>query len=71
MPVAADPSLRQGWVALSQVHLDQKRYREAAEAVDKAIALGAGDEPVLRLRWEAYRKEKAPQYDTLAAEAFR
>jgi len=53
--VLADPSLRQGWVALSQVHLDQKRYREAAEAVDKAIALGAGDEPVLRLRWEAYR----------------
>src|SRR5207244_12338305 len=57
--VAADPSLRQGWVALSQVHLDQKRYREAAEAVEKAIALGAGDEPVVRLRWERYRSRGA------------
>jgi Tfp pilus assembly protein PilF len=53
--VAADPSLRLAWMGLSQVHLDQKRYREAAEAVERAIALGAGDEEVLRLRWEAYR----------------
>jgi Tfp pilus assembly protein PilF len=53
--VAADPSLRLAWMGLAQVHLDQKRYREAAEAVEKAIALGAGDEAVLRLRWEAYR----------------
>ena len=53
--VAADPSLRQGWVALAQVHLDQKRYREAAEAAEKAIALGAADEAVLRLRWDVYR----------------
>ena len=53
--VAADPSLRLAWMGLSQVHLDQKRYREAADAVEKAIALGAGDEQVLRLRWEAYR----------------
>jgi Tfp pilus assembly protein PilF len=53
--VAADPSLRLGWMGLAQVHLDQKRYREASEAIEKAIALGAGDEAVLRLRWEAYR----------------
>ena len=50
-----DPYLRQAWAALSQVHLEQKRYREAAEAADKAVALGATDESVLRARWEAYR----------------
>jgi Tfp pilus assembly protein PilF len=50
-----DPYLRQAWGALSQVHLEQKRYKEAAEAADKAVALGARDEPVLRARWEAYR----------------
>ena len=53
--VAADPSLRLAWMGLAQVHLDQKRYREAAEAIEKAVALGAEDEAVLRLRWEAYR----------------
>jgi len=50
-----DLYLRQSWVALSQIHLEQKRYREAAEAAEKAIALGATDESVLRSRWEAYR----------------
>jgi tetratricopeptide (TPR) repeat protein len=50
-----DPYLRQAWAAVSQVHVEQKRYREAAEAADKAIALGATDEAVLRTRWEAYR----------------
>jgi Tfp pilus assembly protein PilF len=53
--LAADPALGQAWVALSQVHLAQKQYREAAEAAEKAIALGATEESVLRLRWEAYR----------------
>jgi Tfp pilus assembly protein PilF len=51
-----DANLRQAWVALSQIHLDQKRYREAAEAAEKAIALGATDQSVLLSRWEAYRK---------------
>jgi Tfp pilus assembly protein PilF len=50
-----DPYLRQAWAALSQVYVGQKRYREAAEAADKAIALGSTDESVLRSRWEAYR----------------
>ena len=50
-----DPYLRQAWAALSQVHIEQKHYREAAEAADKAIALGVTDEAVLRARWEAYR----------------
>lgn len=53
--VAADPSLRLAWMGLAQVDLDQKRYREAADAIEKAIALGAADEEVLRLRWEAYK----------------
>jgi Tfp pilus assembly protein PilF len=50
-----DPYLRQAWAALAQLHVDQKRYKEAADAADKALALGARDEPVLRARWEAYR----------------
>jgi Tfp pilus assembly protein PilF len=53
--VGADPSLRLAWIGLAQAHLEEKRYREAADAVEKAIALGAADEPVLRLRFEAYR----------------
>ena len=50
-----DPYMRLAWAALGQVHLEQKRYREAAEAADKAVALGSTDESVLRSRWEAYR----------------
>lgn len=50
-----DPNLRQAWSALSLVHLEQKRYQQAAEAAEKAIALGAADQAVLRTRWEAYR----------------
>jgi Tfp pilus assembly protein PilF len=50
-----DPQLRQAWAALSEIHLDQKRYKEAADAADKAVALGAREESVLRTRWEAYR----------------
>jgi Tfp pilus assembly protein PilF len=50
-----DPYLRQAWAAQSELHLRQKRYREAAEAAEKAIALGFKDEAVLRVRWDAYR----------------
>jgi tetratricopeptide (TPR) repeat protein len=50
-----DPALRQAWSMLSQVHLEQKRYKEAAEAAEKAIALGPGGPAILRVRWEAYR----------------
>jgi len=50
-----DPYMRQGWAALSLVHVEQGHFREAAEAADKAIALGSKDESVLRARWEAYR----------------
>ncbi len=51
-----DVSLRQAWAVLSQVHVEQKHYQEAAAAAEKAIALGSKDELVLRSRWEAYRK---------------
>lgn len=53
--VQHDPELRQGWIALTGVRLDQKRYKEAAEAADRAIALGAADPSILQARWEAYR----------------
>jgi tetratricopeptide (TPR) repeat protein len=51
-----DPRLGQAWGVLSQIHLDQKRYQEAADAAEKAMALGAADPSVLQARWEAYRK---------------
>lgn len=50
-----DPSLRQAWVALSATHLELKHYQQAAEAAEKAIALGATEESVLKTRWDAYR----------------
>jgi Tfp pilus assembly protein PilF len=51
-----DPYMRQAWAALSLVHVEERHDREAAEAAEKAIALGSRDESVLRTRWEAYRK---------------
>jgi len=51
-----DPSLRQAWVALSAAYMQQRRYAQAAEAAEKAIALGATDASVLETRWEAYRQ---------------
>jgi len=53
--VDADPELRQGWSALALAHFQQGHNQEAAEAADKAVALGAKDARVLRARWQAYR----------------
>jgi Tfp pilus assembly protein PilF len=50
-----DPHLRPAWSALSMVLLEEKSYRKAAEAAERAIALGDTDPSVLRARWEAYR----------------
>lgn len=50
-----DPELRPAWAALSAAHLEAKQYQAAAEAAEKAIALGATGQLVLRTRWEAYR----------------
>jgi Tfp pilus assembly protein PilF len=51
-----DPRLGRAWAVLSQIHLEQKSYQEAADAAEKAVALGAADPSVLQARWEAYRK---------------
>jgi Tfp pilus assembly protein PilF len=51
-----DPELRQAWIALSALHLEERRYAPAAEAAEKALALGARDESLLKARWEAYRR---------------
>jgi Tfp pilus assembly protein PilF len=51
-----DPKLRQAWEALSEVLVEQKDYEKAAEAAEKAIALGSTSAAVLRARWEAYRE---------------
>jgi tetratricopeptide (TPR) repeat protein len=77
-----DPYLRQAWAALSRINVEQKRYKEAAEAADKAVALGSTDESVLRARWEAYRnlgdeakaakaREDLDKFGRLAEEAKR
>jgi tetratricopeptide (TPR) repeat protein len=51
-----DPRLGHAWGLLSQIHLEQKQYQEAADAAEKAMALGAADPSVLSSRWEAYRR---------------
>ena len=51
-----DPAIRQGWEALSVIELEQGHYKEAAEAAEKAIELGATDPMIFRTRWEAYRQ---------------
>lgn len=66
--VVHDPNLRQAWAALSSVHLELGHYQQAAEAAEKAIALGSTDESVLLSRWEAYRNLKD---ETKAAEALK
>jgi len=51
-----DPNMHQVWTALTAIYMEQQRYPQAAEAADKAIALGATDESLLRSRWEAYHQ---------------
>ena len=51
-----DPTLRETWVALSATHLELQHYPQAAEAAEKAIALGATEESVMKTRWDAYRR---------------
>ncbi len=63
-----DPELRQAWAGLGFARLEQGRAQEAAAAAEKAIALGASDELVLRTRWEAYRQLGDPE-KTAAAQA--
>lgn len=64
-----NPDLHQAWSALSMARLELEQYEEAAAAAEKAIALGATDQTVLRTRWEAYRKlgDEAKAAEALAA----
>jgi Tfp pilus assembly protein PilF len=64
--VADDPNLRQAWEALSSVELNLGRNQEAAEAAEKAMALGSTEPAVLTARWQAYRNLND---DVKAAEA--
>jgi Tfp pilus assembly protein PilF len=51
-----DPNMRLAWELLTRTLIEQEDYAEAAEAADKAVALGSTDASVLRSRWEAYRQ---------------
>jgi restriction system protein len=53
--VGHDPEFRQGWGALSVAYLKVGQNEKAAEAAEKAMALGSTDVMVLQARWEAYR----------------
>jgi Tfp pilus assembly protein PilF len=66
--VQHDPKLARGWAALSGVQVQTGHNREAAEAAEKAIALGFSDEAVLLARWQAYRNLKD---DAKAGEALK
>ena len=66
--VGHDPNLRQAWELLTSVELELGHDREAAEAAEKAIALGSTDEAVLTARWQAYRNLKD---EAKAAEALK
>ena len=65
---AHDPKLRQAWAELSWVQVELGHNKEAAEAAEKAIALGATDESVMLSRWQAYHNLKD---DVKAAEALK
>ncbi len=63
--VGYDPNLLQAWEALSSAEFDMGQDKAAAEAAEKAIALGSKAESVLLTRWKAYTNLK----DTAKAEA--
>lgn len=66
--VGHDPGLLRAWVALSAVQVETGHNKEAAEAAEKALALGSTDEAVLLSRWQAYRNLKD---EARAAEALK
>lgn len=51
----ADPELPQPLVALASLYVQDKRFKEAAEMAEKAVALDSGDTNAMRLRLEAYK----------------
>ncbi len=66
--IGHDPNLRQAWAQLSTVQVELGHNKEAAEAAEKAMALGSTDESVLLSRWQAYRNLKD---EAKAAEALK
>ena len=66
--VGHDPKLLQAWAALSAAQVETGHNKEAAEAAEKAMALGSMDEAVLLSRWQAYRNLKD---EAKAAEALK
>lgn len=56
--VVHDPNLRQAWAQLSSVQVELGHNKEAAEAAEKAMALGSTDASVLQARWQAYHNLK-------------
>jgi Tfp pilus assembly protein PilF len=53
-----DPKLSVAWIALSSVQLQTGHNQEAADAAEKAMALGTRDEAILATRWQAYKNLK-------------
>jgi Tfp pilus assembly protein PilF len=66
--VRHDPNLVLAWVLLSTVQVQTGHNQEAAEAAEKAMALGSRDEVVLQARWQAYHNL---ENETKAAEALK
>ncbi|MFI5165746.1 MAG: tetratricopeptide repeat protein [Thermoanaerobaculales bacterium] len=66
--VGHDPKLRQAWESLGVAESQLGHYQEAADAAEKAVALGSTDRAVLEARWQAYRNLKN---DAKAAEALK
>lgn len=66
--VVHDPNLKQGWAQLASVQVELGHNKEAAEAAEKAMALGYTDEALMLARWQAYKNLKD---DVKAAEALK
>jgi Tfp pilus assembly protein PilF len=66
--VRHDPNLVPAWVALASLQVQTGHNKEAAEAAEKAIALGSTEEAVLMARYQAYRNLKD---EAKAAEALK
>jgi Tfp pilus assembly protein PilF len=66
--IGHDPNLVQAWAGLSSVQVELGHNKEAAEAAEKAIALGLTDQAVYLVRWQAYRNLND---DAKAAEALK
>jgi Tfp pilus assembly protein PilF len=66
--VTHDPKMRVAWADLSSIQLQLGHNEDAAEAAEKAIALGSTDQAVLVSRWQAYRNLKD---DAKAASALK